>query len=664
MRSSCFYFIFLFLIPPSVSQAQYTIRDRFGRDITTVGITLTDWEGYIANPAIELTVEPNIGSQMIGLTANHARLYFNMPSTASATGPSKFVMASAGNPETVYLSIFPDRDGTAETHYLTLSSGAGTLSIPIHVIDEDQPSRSNDFNIPLDFTHDTRYNFFSNATRTTTVTQAASDWAYFIANMNFDQVTVGSEQTYIWNDNFAGGTWHTNTQAYTGFLIYPYGFDHSSNRSGGAPSNHAFQRIGGVATQLRRSGAYEAEKDGNYNTLGWLNSLPDDEWYIATNLGDVQNDLYSIALHEMGHALAFNGGHTQFGTYKTQGFVNNGDVVSYYGSNLPINSSDHFSNGSLLFDPVSKKGLFGSEYANEVPYGRWLITKTNLLCMKAIGYNLRETSCLKNLTVTDRVLAVGTQNSAYSDGFAAEGGIKAYRWLVLTGSLPNGLSLNSFTGAITGTPTESGNFPLTIQLDDQEHGLINFSLILTINASVPVELAAGPTAILRGQSVVDIDWSTASEINSDYFLVERSSDLKTFTPIGKIAAAGQSQSLRHYQFIDKSPLPNINYYRLRAIDLDGTTELSRTVSVEIKTKKSYRVNQAMTASTLLTIQSETGDAFDYLLWDMTGRLVAKGRGDTYAEAPVSHLAQGIYILVLIRSNAEIERMPIFIGGKN
>ena len=40
--------------------------------------------------------------------------------------------------------------------------------------------------------------------------------------------------------------------------------------------------------------------------------LGDAEWWRATNLGDMENDLYSIAHHEIGHALVFNPGHLRF----------------------------------------------------------------------------------------------------------------------------------------------------------------------------------------------------------------------------------------------------------------------------------------------------------------------------------------------------------------
>ncbi|MBK8626713.1 MAG: T9SS type A sorting domain-containing protein [Saprospiraceae bacterium] len=71
-----------------------------------------------------------------------------------------------------------------------------------------------------------------------------------------------------------------------------------------------------------------------------------------------------------------------------------------------------------------------------------------------------------------------------------------------------------------------------------------------------------------------MDWVTSSEVNSDYFGVERSADGNTWEQIGQVAAAGNSNTDLAYQYIDRK-LPsfrageNIFYYRLRLTDLDG-----------------------------------------------------------------------------------------------
>lgn len=101
---------------------------------------------------------------------------------------------------------------------------------------------------------------------------------------------------------------------------------------------------------------------------------------------------------------------------------------------------------------------------------------------------------------------------------------------------------------------------------------------------VPVQLI-----YFRGKSESDrvrLNWATATEINSSYFNVERSIDLKEFTTIGKIQSAGDSRQRIEYNFLDEAPLPGVNYYRLKQVDKDGTSELSKIIAVSPDTEAS------------------------------------------------------------------------------
>lgn len=74
-------------------------------------------------------------------------------------------------------------------------------------------------------------------------------------------------------------------------------------------------------------------------------------------------------------------------------------------------------------------------------------------------------------------------------------------------------------------------------------------------------------------------WSTASESNSEQFDIEKSKTGQEFEKIGQIAAAGNSNSLLHYTFIDEKSLTGFNYYRLKMIDKDATFRYSNTVVI-------------------------------------------------------------------------------------
>lgn len=68
---------------------------------------------------------------------------------------------------------------------------------------------------------------------------------------------------------------------------------------------------------------------------------------------------------------------------------------------------------------------------------------------------------------------------------------------------------------------------------------------------------------------IRIEWATATEVNSERFLVERSYDLLEFEEVGQIAAAGESSTLTTYELLDEAHTGGLIHYRLTEIDQDG-----------------------------------------------------------------------------------------------
>ena len=66
-----------------------------------------------------------------------------------------------------------------------------------------------------------------------------------------------------------------------------------------------------------------------------------------------------------------------------------------------------------------------------------------------------------------------------------------------------------------------------------------------------------------------LEWKTSTEINSNYFDVERSNDAISFLYIGRVNAAGNTSREISYSFTDNQPLPGLDYYRLKQVDLNG-----------------------------------------------------------------------------------------------
>ena len=74
-------------------------------------------------------------------------------------------------------------------------------------------------------------------------------------------------------------------------------------------------------------------------------------------------------------------------------------------------------------------------------------------------------------------------------------------------------------------------------------------------------------------------WQTEAETNSSHFVVQRSGNAKEFGDLETIKSAGESTNKINYQYLDKSPLAGINYYRLLQIDKDGSITHSKIIDI-------------------------------------------------------------------------------------
>ncbi|MBI4304708.1 MAG: putative Ig domain-containing protein, partial [Chloroflexi bacterium] len=293
--------------------------------------------------------------------------------------------------------------------------------------------------------------------------------------------------------DFETGEYSKNEKAFRGFFVNIYGVRSDKYlKSGGNVSPEGLQTRDGVELPLRRSGAVAIETAGNFNKLGWILTPVDDEWWIADYRNDLPTDLYSIAMHEIGHSLLFNPGHPGFARFQKDGVdgsVDDALVVAYQGGKAYLHASSHLV-GSV--DRLSKKGAFGFGEAGTnqfkgiiMPPRRWLITKLDLLVAQAAGYKLRQTSAFVPLSHATSGLSDATVAVQYRQALQASGGIPSYYWAIETGNLPKGLALDSFTGEITGIPEEAGSFNFVARLRDGDDANPGVTLPASINVRNP-----------------------------------------------------------------------------------------------------------------------------------------------------------------------------------
>lgn len=145
-----------------------------------------------------------------------------------------------------------------------------------------------------------------------------------------------------------------------------------------------------------------------------------------------------------------------------------------------------------------------------------------------------------------------------------------------------------------------------------------------------------------------LQWATAWEKDAASFGIEKSRDGQRWIQIGKVAAQGNSNTLKQYRFTDNEPFTGINYYRLAQRDWDGTVHYSAVVSLsweEIALRGNLRLfpNPVQTGGKIQLHEAFLAEQIT--LWDMSGREVYRlqtTEGETSLQLP--NLAKGVYLL--------------------
>lgn len=102
----------------------------------------------------------------------------------------------------------------------------------------------------------------------------------------------------------------------------------------------------------------------------------------------------------------------------------------------------------------------------------------------------------------------------------------------------------------------------------------------TGDAPLPISLVKFTATKLAEK--VKVSWATATEINNDKFIIERSADGENFERVTEVRGAGNSKELNAYEVVDANPLKGTSYYRLTQYDFNGESETFAPVAVSMK----------------------------------------------------------------------------------
>ena len=207
-------------------------------------------------------------------------------------------------------------------------------------------------------------------------------------------------------------------------------------------------------------------------------------------------------------------------------------------------------------------------------------------------------------------------------------------WIDITSDIP--FSLNSFNALTDNLGYAVGGLGLVLRYDDTSY--------------VSVELISFEGTFEEGKII--LTWQTASELNNSGFQIEKSFNNTNWFILGFVNGSGTTTNINHYSFFDNEIISDIQYYRLKQIDYDGTYEYSDVIEVEIGTPSDYFLSQnypnPFNPSTKIKYSIKANGLVQLSVYDILGKEVAnlvnenKEAGYYSVDYNASHLPSGVY----------------------
>jgi hypothetical protein len=374
------------------------------------------------------------------------------------------------------------------------------------------------------------------------------------------------------------------------------------------------------------------------------------------------NDAHTNAIHgtNAGATATTNRGNAA-GT--AMQFLNSTSTIGQYATH-PINSTVNFS-GSQNFtvdfwayfnNPFVTNGGLYDNNLNYNGYGIWF--------WNAGGNQIRFN--YKNGSLGSSIITLGTW--IHVTCIRNNGTLSIYLNGVLNASGAEGTSTPSYayparfgTMFFNGlTPPQYNGFNGKID----ELRIYNRALTqaeINILVTLPIKLTSF-TATQKNNDV-QLNWQTATEINSQHFLVQRSTDGTTYNTIATVDAKGNSSDYVNYTYNDINALSfatnNIVYYRLQMVDKDGKAQYSQVVKVivnnsvttlkllqnPVKDNIALQVYVAQNETTAFTLTNVSGQ----MVFNKTYNLLS---GKNFITVPVSNLSKATYYLTVHYKNGK------------
>lgn len=167
-------------------------------------------------------------------------------------------------------------------------------------------------------------------------------------------------------------------------------------------------------------------------------------------------------------------------------------------------------------------------------------------------------------------------------------------------------------------------------------------------ATLPLSLSLLEVKAMNEDKMVKVIWKTENEVDFNKFEIERSVDSKKFEKIGEVIGKGNNQEISNYSFDDINPVLGVNYYRLKMIDLDGTSDYSKIVSANYENEDNqlvilenpFRNNQF--SFNMVNLEEKSIKLYD-IKGNKLGIELSKVSDNKYKVVSKGNLQKGVYV---------------------
>ena len=213
----------------------------------------------------------------------------------------------------------------------------------------------------------------------------------------------------------------------------------------------------------------------------------------------------------------------------------------------------------------------------------------------------------------------------------------------------NGTKWEELSGATTTGDVNSGTI---IKL-----GVSSFSPFTygtTDNTTNPLPVSLISFDVKKVDNTALLEWQTASEINNDYFVIQRSVDGIEVEDMGIIDGNGNSNTLLSYSFIDENPPYGNVYYRLKQVDYDGKYEIFNWKNLFFGHEIEISIYPNPNTNNMIFFESSVNNNALVQIYTIDGKLIMENDiVFTSGNASLNHnLSKGYYIIHYLQNNEQ------------